>query len=269
MRREHFADFSDHLRQCVIEFFVLKMRPHPVHNVLPELFAAFFVDRLIANNSELARSWRYENQHRIALAGLIHSEPLKFFLSNDPRIATQFVALNINANFAGGFRFSFANCVNDPIILELVEKFLCSHFHSPTRSCAAATKTSAAAPECAAGRRSVAVAAGRAAQNEVEPEQNNIEPIDAPAAALVRVAVASPHRSVKSTGQAEQTQKRKEEEWYEQAMAAVLFARRFAWAGVLPADRLTDRIDFGRDRAFVIAIAKMRLEGPDVGPRAF
>jgi hypothetical protein len=79
------------------------MRLHSAYNVLPELLAAFFVDRFVANNGELVRSWRYENQYGIALAGLRHSETLKFFLCNDQRIGIQFAALNINADFAGGF----------------------------------------------------------------------------------------------------------------------------------------------------------------------
>jgi len=103
MRGQQFADFLDTFDDGAAKLLVLKMCPHSTYNVLPELLAAFFVNRFIANNSELVCSWRYENQHRIALAGLVHSETLKLFLRNDQRIGAQFAALNINANFAGSF----------------------------------------------------------------------------------------------------------------------------------------------------------------------
>jgi hypothetical protein len=103
MRGQQFADFPDAFDDGAAKLLVLKMRPHSTYNVLPELLAAFFVNRFITNNRELVRARRYENQHRIALAGLVHSETLKLFLCNDQRIGIQFAALNINANLAGGF----------------------------------------------------------------------------------------------------------------------------------------------------------------------
>jgi len=101
MRGQQFADFPDAFDDGVAKLFVLKMSPHPTYNVLPELLAAPFVNRFITNNCELVGSRRYENQHGIALAGLVHSETLKFLLRNLQRIGAQFAALNINANFAG------------------------------------------------------------------------------------------------------------------------------------------------------------------------
>jgi hypothetical protein len=119
IRGQHFADFANRFRDCVAEFFILKMNAHSIHNVLPELVGASFVDRFVANNSELVRAWRYKNQHSIALAGFVHSQSLKFFLRNDQRIGAQFAALNINANLAGGFCFSIANRLDDAVMLKL------------------------------------------------------------------------------------------------------------------------------------------------------
>ena len=83
MRGQQFTDFLDALDDGVTKPLILKMDTHSIHNVLPELFAAFFVNRFIANNSELVRPRRNENQHSIAFASLVHSEALKFFLCND------------------------------------------------------------------------------------------------------------------------------------------------------------------------------------------
>lgn len=100
---QQFADFLYAFDDGAAKLLVLEMRPHSTCNVLPELFAALFVNRFVANNGELVRSRRYENQHRIALAGLMHSETLKLFLCNDQRIDIEFSTLNINANLAGSF----------------------------------------------------------------------------------------------------------------------------------------------------------------------
>lgn len=102
MRGQHQAEFVNRLRQSVTEFFILKMGAHSIYNVPPELLAAFFVNRFIADDGEFVRSRRYENQHAIAFASFVHSETLKLFLCNDQRIGAQFAALNVNANLAGG-----------------------------------------------------------------------------------------------------------------------------------------------------------------------
>ena len=52
MRRQHLADFVNRFGERVAEFFILKMNLHSIHNVSPELFAAFFMNRLVANNGE-------------------------------------------------------------------------------------------------------------------------------------------------------------------------------------------------------------------------
>ena len=67
------------------------------------------MNRLIADDGEFVRSRRYENQHRIAFPGLVHSKPLEFFLRNDQRIGIQFAALNKDANLAGSFRFGLTD----------------------------------------------------------------------------------------------------------------------------------------------------------------
>ena len=70
------------------------MRPHFFHNALPEFVTAFFMNRFIANDREFVNTRRDENQHRIALARFVHSEPMKLFLRRDERITFQFAALD-------------------------------------------------------------------------------------------------------------------------------------------------------------------------------
>ena len=82
MRGKDLADLLDGVSQCGAELFVLKVGAHLFDYALPELLAAFLVNRLIANNSELVRARRYKNQHRVALPRLVHPELLKFFLRN-------------------------------------------------------------------------------------------------------------------------------------------------------------------------------------------
>lgn len=102
MRRQHLADFLDGFGDSAAKLLVLKMRPHSINDLPPELFAAFFVNRFVADNGELVGPRRYENKDGIALASFVHSETLKLFLCNDQRIGAQFSALNVNANLAGG-----------------------------------------------------------------------------------------------------------------------------------------------------------------------
>jgi hypothetical protein len=155
MRRQHLANFVDRFCQCVAEFFILKMNPHSIDNVLPELFAAFFVNRFVADNGELVGPRRYENKDGVALASLVHCEALKFLLRNHHRIGVEFAALNINANFARGFRFRFTNRAYNSFMLKPAEKVSRSH-RSPTRSRAPAAKTSASAAEPAKSATSTA-----------------------------------------------------------------------------------------------------------------
>ncbi len=103
MRGQQFADFLNRFDQGVTEFLVLKMRPHSFDNALPELVAAFLMNRFIADDGELVRAWRDENQNRVLLTCLVHTKLMKLFLRCSEWIAAQFAALNINANLAGGF----------------------------------------------------------------------------------------------------------------------------------------------------------------------
>lgn len=103
MGSQHFADLLNGFRQRATEFLISKMDAHPIHNPLPELFAAFLVNRFVTNDGELMRSRGYENQHGVALASFVHPESLKFFLRNDHRIDTQLATLNKNANLPGRF----------------------------------------------------------------------------------------------------------------------------------------------------------------------
>ena len=128
MRRQHLADFVDRFCQRVSEFFILKMNPHSIDNVLPELFAAFFVNRLVADNGEFVSPRSHENKDGVALLGLVHSESSKFLLRNRNCIRLEFAALNINANLAGGFRFRFTNRAYNSFMLKPVEKVFGSHF---------------------------------------------------------------------------------------------------------------------------------------------
>ena len=70
------------------EFLVLKMRAHCFDNALPELVAAFLMNRVVANNGKLVHARRDENEHRIALARLVHAEPMKFLLRSNQWIDT-------------------------------------------------------------------------------------------------------------------------------------------------------------------------------------
>ena len=103
MRSERFARFLDRFHQRVTEFFVPEMFAHSVDEPLPKLFTAFFVDRLVADDSKLVRAGRHENEKRIALRCFVHSEPMKFVLRCDQRVDIQLSALNKNADLAGRF----------------------------------------------------------------------------------------------------------------------------------------------------------------------
>ena len=83
MRSEHFTSFLDRFHDCVAEFLVLKMRAHSIDKSLPELFATFFMNRFIAHHGKLMRAGHNENEHGIAFARFVHTEPMKFLLCRD------------------------------------------------------------------------------------------------------------------------------------------------------------------------------------------
>ena len=86
MRRQHISDFVNRFDQRVTELLVLKMGPHSLDNGLPELLAAFFVNRLVTNNGELMCAWRYEDQNRITLLRLVHTKLMKLLLRCNYRV---------------------------------------------------------------------------------------------------------------------------------------------------------------------------------------
>ena len=61
IRGQHFANIADGVDDRLAESFVPKMLAHFVDNLLPELFAAFFVDRLVANHGKFMGARCHEN----------------------------------------------------------------------------------------------------------------------------------------------------------------------------------------------------------------
>ena len=118
MGGQRFADFLYRLDQRVTELLILKMRPHIFRDSLPEHVAAFLVDRFVANNGELVRARRHENQHRITLARFVHIEPMKLPLCRNERITFQFATLDQDANLTGGFGFRLEDRFDDPVVFE-------------------------------------------------------------------------------------------------------------------------------------------------------
>src|SRR5207237_8429955 len=83
MRRERFARFLNRFHQCAAELFIPEMFAHSANEPLPESFAAFLVDRLVADHRDFVRTRRDKNEHGIAFVRFMHSEPMKFFLRSD------------------------------------------------------------------------------------------------------------------------------------------------------------------------------------------
>lgn len=103
MRAEQFTDLLNAFDDGATEFLLLEMLAHSIDNLLPELLAAFLVNRFIAEHGEFMRPGRNENEHGIALACFIHPQSTKFFLRRDQWICIQLPALNINTNLARRF----------------------------------------------------------------------------------------------------------------------------------------------------------------------
>ena len=103
MRAEQFADLLNAFDDGATEFLLLEMLAHSIDNFLPELLAAFLVNRFIAEHGEFMRPGRNENEHGIARACFIHPQSTKFFLRRDQWVCVQLAALDVNANLAGSF----------------------------------------------------------------------------------------------------------------------------------------------------------------------
>jgi len=91
---EYAADFPDRFYQRITELLILKMGPHSFHNALPEFIAAFLMNRVVANNRKFMNTRRDKNEHCIALARLVHTEPMKLLLRRNQRITVQVPALD-------------------------------------------------------------------------------------------------------------------------------------------------------------------------------
>ena len=83
---QHVANFANGFDQGITKLLVAEMRADSLDNALPELVAAFFVNRRVANDGEFVNTWRDKNEHRIALARLVHTEPMKLFPRRNERI---------------------------------------------------------------------------------------------------------------------------------------------------------------------------------------
>ena len=69
-----------------VNFSLTKAIVHCGRDALPELIATFFVNGLVANDGELLNTRRDKNEDRIALARLVHTEPMKLPLRRNERI---------------------------------------------------------------------------------------------------------------------------------------------------------------------------------------
>jgi hypothetical protein len=127
MFRQRFARFLDRFDQRVIEFLILKMRAHGIDEALPELFAALFMNRFVANHGEFVRTRRHEDKHSVAFLRSVHAELMESFGRGGERIAVQFPALHINTNLPRCFRFCVSDRSNDTIVLEFTEEFFRPH----------------------------------------------------------------------------------------------------------------------------------------------
>ena len=83
MPGQNAADFFNRFYQRITELLILKMRPHSLHNALPEFIAAFFMNRAIPNDRKFMNTRRDENEHRVAFARFVHTEPMKLSLRRD------------------------------------------------------------------------------------------------------------------------------------------------------------------------------------------
>ena len=67
---------------------------HGGRDALPELITTFFVNGLVANDGKFMNTRCDKNEHRIALARFMHTEPMKLPLRRNQGIAVQLPALN-------------------------------------------------------------------------------------------------------------------------------------------------------------------------------
>ena len=83
---QHVADDCDRSAETFGKFMLAEAMVHRSNDALPEFIPAFFMNRFIANDSEFVNTRRHKNEHRIAFARLVHTQPVKLFLRRDKRI---------------------------------------------------------------------------------------------------------------------------------------------------------------------------------------
>src|SRR5258708_31676566 len=98
MALQHGRDLLDRFNQRITELLILKMPPHSFHDALPEFIAAFFMNRVVPNARKFMNARRDKNEHRIALARLVHPDPMKLALCSFDGLTLYFTALDQNAN---------------------------------------------------------------------------------------------------------------------------------------------------------------------------
>ncbi len=128
MLRQARARQFDRLHDGGSEFLAPEVSADRRDKLRPKFVTAALMNPLVTDDGEFLRARRDENQHRVPFPRFVHAESMKFSLPGNQWIDIQLAALNINADLTGSFCFRFTNRSNDPIVLELAEKFLCSHF---------------------------------------------------------------------------------------------------------------------------------------------
>jgi len=103
------------------------MFPHPLDEIRPKLLAAFLVDAFVANDRELLRPRRDENQDAVPFPRFLHPKLQKFLLSSLKCVLLKFSPLEKDANLAGSFRFRVFNRFYDPIVLQLANESMGPH----------------------------------------------------------------------------------------------------------------------------------------------
>src|ERR1700746_1105479 len=118
MPGEYATDFVNRLYQRIAELLILKMRPHSSHKHLPEFIAAFFMNRVVSDDGKFMNTRRHKNEHGIALARLVHTNPIEPLLRRNQGITPQLPTLDQDANLTRSLRFGFPNRFNDSVGLE-------------------------------------------------------------------------------------------------------------------------------------------------------
>ena len=139
---EQFARAFDRLHDRIGKLLLLKMHPHRLNQLLPEFRAAPLVHALVADNRELLRTWRDEDQDRVPLGRLVHPELDEFLLREGERIALHVRAVDEDADLSRRFRLRRGDRRNDSLMVQPVEEILWSHrpitssiLHRRRRSC--------------------------------------------------------------------------------------------------------------------------------------